>query len=192
MLNIDVNLFFLINRGMANALFDVLMPALSAQGYLLVLPFLFSAVLRGYGCRRPSGRTCLSTAVAAVLIACIAVALADYLTDVLKMLAARPRPCQALEGVRLRVSCPRSYSFPSSHAATSFAGAVPLFLLTRRFLPLAWRLYPLALAAAVACSRPYLGVHYPSDALAGALLGAMIAGVPCWLFWMVSLRERKE
>lgn len=61
-----------------------------------------------------------------------------------------------------------SLSYPSAHAATSFAGASAL----SRALPGP----PLrALAAAMALSRPYLGIHYPSDVLAGAALGAAVA-----------------
>jgi undecaprenyl-diphosphatase len=191
-MDLDLQLFFLINRGMANPLFDVFMPALTNQGYLLTLPFLFYVVLRGFSCRQPSGRTYAVTAAAAVMIACAAAPLADRMTDALKVLASRPRPCQALEGVRLLISCPRSYSLPSSHAATSAAFAAPLFMLTRQFLPLSWRLYPLGLAAAVAFSRPYLGVHYPSDILTGAILGGAVGAVPSWAFWMVALRVRKE
>ena len=59
-------------------------------------------------------------------------------------------------------------SYPSAHASTSFAGAAVLSeALPRRPL--------LALATAMALSRPYLGVHYPSDSLAGALLGTALA-----------------
>jgi undecaprenyl-diphosphatase len=55
-------------------------------------------------------------------------------------------------------------SYPSAHATTSFAGAGALAR--------AWPAPPLyALACAVAFTRPYLGVHYPSDVVAGALLG---------------------
>ena len=59
-------------------------------------------------------------------------------------------------------------SYPSAHATTSAAGAIALSPL----LPAA-ALYPVA--AAVALSRPYLGVHYPSDTLAGLVLGAAVA-----------------
>lgn len=59
-------------------------------------------------------------------------------------------------------------SYPSAHASTSFAGA--------RVLSEALPAAPLyALAVAVAVSRPYLGIHYPSDVLAGAAFGTLIA-----------------
>jgi undecaprenyl-diphosphatase len=61
-------------------------------------------------------------------------------------------------------------SLPSGHAATSFAGATLLaFVVPRLTVPF------LALAAAIAWSRVYVGVHYPSDIVAGAALGAAIA-----------------
>jgi undecaprenyl-diphosphatase len=176
----DTQLFFLINRGMANPLFDVLMPALTEQGYLLVIPLALYALYAGSRARMLAGRTYFVTALAAVLISILAVPLADALGNQLKVLIARPRPCHALEGVRLLVNCSASFSLPSSHAVTSFAFAVPIALLTRPFLLLAWRLAPLVLAAAIAFSRPYLGVHYPSDILAGALLGGGVGGMLCW------------
>jgi undecaprenyl-diphosphatase len=61
-------------------------------------------------------------------------------------------------------------SFPSGHAATSFAGAAVLM----RFLPGRWPVL-VALAVGIAFSRVYVGVHYPSDVIAGALLGVLVA-----------------
>ncbi len=90
------------------------------------------------------------------------------LNTAIKPLVGRRRP--QLAGLPPLSSTPTRLSFPSAHASTSFAGAR---CYARLGVP-APALY--ALAAALACSRLYLGVHYPSDVLAGALLGALVAG----------------
>ena len=59
-------------------------------------------------------------------------------------------------------------SFPSGHAATSLAGAVVLSFGLRRTAPAL-----LALAAAIAYSRVYVGAHYPGDVLAGLAMGGI-------------------
>jgi undecaprenyl-diphosphatase len=82
-----------------------------------------------------------------------------------KLIVGRRRP--ALAGLPPLVHTISSRSYPSAHATTSFAGAGAL----ARMLPAA-PLY--ALACAMALTRPYLGVHYPSDVLAGALLGSAL------------------
>jgi undecaprenyl-diphosphatase len=86
--------------------------------------------------------------------------------QVLKFAVRRPRP--ALEGLPPLAGTLSGLSYPSAHAATSFAAA--------RMLSPALPAAPLyAVAVALALSRPYLGLHYPSDIAAGALLGAAIA-----------------
>ena len=185
----DIQLLFLINHGLANPFFDVLMPALTFRGYLLTIPFLCYVIYRGAVGREDAGKTFLSAAIAAVVISLVSAALADLACSWLKDVAARPRPCQALEGVRLIVSCPRSFSLPSSHAATSFAFITPYFVLARRFILAGWRVYLLMLASLISLSRPYLGVHYPSDIVAGAVLGTAVAGVMCWIYTKISKRK---
>jgi membrane-associated phospholipid phosphatase len=95
------------------------------------------------------------------------------LNTALKLVVRRPRP--ELPGLPPLTSTPTRLSFPSAHTSTSFAGAR---LYARLGLPAA-PLY--ALAAGLAYSRLYLGVHYPSDILAGVALGTLtsrLAGAP--------------
>jgi membrane-associated phospholipid phosphatase len=87
---------------------------------------------------------------------------------IVKLAVRRPRP--ELRGLEPLTPTVSRLSFPSAHATSSFAAA----LVYSRVAP-AGPLY--AAAAAFALSRPYLGVHYPSDVLAGAVLGTVVAGV---------------
>ena len=83
----------------------------------------------------------------------------------IKFTVRRPRP--ELDGLPRLTSTASDLSFPSAHATTSFAAARAY-----RGLAPSCTLYSLALALAI--SRPYLGVHYPSDVLAGAILGTAV------------------
>jgi undecaprenyl-diphosphatase len=86
--------------------------------------------------------------------------------QLLKPLVHRVRPCFSVEGVQALISQPRSPSFPSSHAANSFGAATVLFAARRR-----WWALGFLVAGAVSLSRVYVGVHYPSDLVGGAVLG---------------------
>ena len=89
----------------------------------------------------------------------------------LKNLIARPRPCW-VESVPLLIASPTDYSFPSGHTLSSAIGATILTKTDRRFGYAA-----IPLAALIAFSRLYLYVHWPSDVLAGALLGILIGNL---------------
>jgi membrane-associated phospholipid phosphatase len=89
------------------------------------------------------------------------------LNTAIKRIVSRPRP--RLPGLPALTSTPSQLSFPSAHASTSVAGAISYTRLGLPAVPLT------ALTKGLALSRLYLGVHYPSDILAGALLGAIVA-----------------
>jgi membrane-associated phospholipid phosphatase len=92
--------------------------------------------------------------------------LAIGLNYVVKLAVRRPRP--VLKGLPPLGGAPSSLSFPSAHATSAFAVATAM----TRVDPLG--ALALVLAAALALGRPYLGMHYPSDVVVGAVLGVIL------------------
>ena len=140
--------------------FDWLFVALSAAGHASLLWIALAPVLALLA-RRPPLFTTLVTAAT--------VWTADLLASLLKAVFDRQRPYEVIPEVDPLLRWDLAGSFPSGHAATSFAGAVVLTFLLGR-----WGPWLFLLAAAVAFSRVYVGVHYPLDVLAGAALGALV------------------
>lgn len=118
---------------------------------------------------------------AKLVMTLLAVGAADIISSkVFKPNFARLRPCHdpdLSEVINIVSGCGGQFGFISSHAATTFALATFMYLvLPPRYL---WFKISLVVwAAAISYSRIYLGVHYPGDVLAGALLGIIMA----WLF----------
>jgi undecaprenyl-diphosphatase len=100
------------------------------------------------------------------LRAATAIGAAYAINQLIKLAVGRRRP--ELDDLPPLVSTGSRISYPSAHASTSFAGAHALARM--------WPAAPLyAAALAMALSRPYMGVHYPSDVVAGAVLGTAVA-----------------
>lgn len=115
-------------------------------------------------------------AVIVILMAALLVTLSDQVSvHAFKDVFKRPRPCHdpEISGMVhiVKNHCGGKYGFVSSHAANTFAFATfTLFILRRQF----YTIFILLWAALVSYSRIYLGVHYPGDALGGALLGFIL------------------
>jgi undecaprenyl-diphosphatase len=112
----------------------------------------------------------------------IAAALAGWAATALKAIVDRPRPFVRYPDTKVLVPRPHDDSFPSGHAAMSFAAATILSFAFPKATPAF-----LVLAAAVAYSRVYVGVHYPLDVIGGAALGASIA----FAVWTIAQRRRR-
>lgn len=181
--SVDVAIFFFINHTLANPVFDWLMPVLTdlnKQKPVLIGIACVAAVILWKGGSK--GRIAIGVLIATVIIS------DQFNSSFLKDIFVRIRPCRALDGVRLLVDCGSGFSFPSSHAVNNFAGA---FVIANFYRNQKWFWYSFAFL--VAFSRPYVGVHYPSDILAGGLIGIGIGfcTTQLWKFLSMKFQEIK-
>ena len=160
--SLDITLFRLINQTGQNYFFDWFMPFMTdLKNFTYILGVLGVYILWR---ERKAGL---------VFLAFLGFTLAitdPFSSRLLKEWVGRIRPCQVLEGVRLLTDCNTSYSFPSSHAVNIFAAA---YFLSQPFRGLAPLFF--GIAAIVAYSRIYIGIHYPLDVIGGAAIGLLIA-----------------
>lgn len=150
----DTSLFLWINVALYNPVVGTVLQLLTYLGEVWFwLPV--SAVALYY-------RRLLGARLAAGLV------ISNVLVLLLKILAARPRPYEVLQGIHV-LDTDQFSSFPSGHAANVFMAA---FILSIHYPKYRWAFYGLAIV--VSFSRIYVGVHYPLDVVAGALLGIAV------------------
>lgn len=131
---------------------------------------------------------CFSKTRKAGILGLTALALSGLFTNVLlKQLVARPRPWLTVEGLRFLVVEHDPNSFPSGHTSAAFAAALAWY----GAMPKRWMgITAVVLAALMGLSRLYVGVHFPSDVLAGALVGALAAWMASYAYRMVERRRK--
>jgi undecaprenyl-diphosphatase len=171
--DVDIQIFRFLNQAFSGGwLWPMAMLSAIGGGWgsLTVLPLLAAARTRRF-----------ALSLAAVL------GVTAVLVFVLKRIVARARPCACLEDVKARVfAAPTDFSFPSGHSAGSFAFAIFIAVVLvsslppdagarERWLRRGGATLLVLLAVGVGLSRIALGVHFPGDVLAGALLGATVA-----------------
>jgi len=159
--SIDLAIFYFINGTLSNPLLDKLFPYLTEVKHWYVAYIILWSL-----CFFKGGRIGKIAAIGTIfLIVC-----SDQLSStLLKNYFGRIRPCNFLSDVNILATCSGSFSFPSSHAVNNFAAAVYFYKLFPKYK---WIF--LSVATIMALTRPYVGVHYPSDIFAGALIGSAI------------------
>ncbi len=106
----------------------------------------------------------------------------------IKNVVKRARPCWLDSSIPLLIKKPLDYSFPSGHTLASFEAFVMIFLHNKK-----WGIVSGLLAVLIAFSRLYLFVHFPTDVLAGAILGTVISIVTYKMYdYLIPYLKKKE
>ena len=167
-LELDIQLFYFLNVTLQNVVFDWLMPFITEKKHWFPVWAIVIVYLLWKGGKE--GRLIILYVIPLIV-------LSDQLSSsILKPFFGRIRPCNALENINLLINKSKAFSFPSSHAVNFFALATYFGYYFKKYI---W--WFLVIAAMVAYSRVYVGVHYPFDILAGALIGVGCAFVIIYL-----------
>jgi len=177
LLNWDAQLFYNINTVWTNSFLDNNFPWWrdSTAWYPLYL-FLFVFIVMNFGWRAWTW----------ILFIIINVTITDQLSSsFIKYWIARPRPCQDPEMigyVRMLLNhCSGGLSFPSSHATNHFGAAVFIYCTLKKYLG-NWSYLFFFWAASVSYAQVYVGVHYPTDVLGGAIIGSIIGYIVAFIY----------
>lgn len=163
-MNLDTNLFYKINHLPHNKFLDgvaLLIHYLTYYGWIFAVPVIY------YFFSANPERKLLAKQMGLAMI--IAGVINDF---VIQLWIARPRPSSVLDNVITVGKLPTEYSFPSGHTAIAFAFATVYFLAAPRSI-VSYLIFLAALIIGI--GRVYMGFHYPSDVVAGALLGVVCA-----------------
>ena len=179
LIKIDKLIFTFFNTTISNPVFDVFFPIITNQD-IWIFPILVGVIVLSIkGGRR--GRICSMTLIVGII-------LADYTSaQILKPFFQRLRPSHELiDEIRLLVSRGGKYGVVSSHAANMYVAATILGYFYSQYKKIFF-----TIAALVAYSRVYVGVHYPGDILFGGLLGYGLGWMVLTFWVMIKIRGLK-
>ena len=177
---IDKNLMVFLNKTLSNPIFDILMPIITNQKFLTIIGVILILYLGFY-----SGKRGKITLIVLIFAAGISDAVC---AQIIKPWVGRIRPShEFIEYINLLVSKGGKWSFPSNHAANSFAFATVLSYFYDKNKTMIF-----SIASVIAFSRVYVGVHYPLDIIFGSLLGYTVSWIILSVWVIIKMRELKR
>ena len=175
----DISAVRFVREHMASAFLDFVMPIITLIGEDGIFWIAVTLFMLAFKKTRKGGLVMALSLIFGLVIGNLTI----------KPLIARPRPYTVDEGVYLLIDKLSDFSFPSGHTLCCFEAAVSLILCGYKKTGTA----ALTMAFLVAFSRVYLYVHYPTDVVAGAILGTLFAFISCVVVnKMYGKREKSE
>lgn len=154
----DNYVLFIINKKMKNKYLDKIMPVITSLGNLGVVWLAIAVILLFAEENKSIGEVVILTMIFSTIVG----------EGIIKHLVRRVRPCNQKNNSTLLIVKPISYSFPSGHTLSSFAAAQVLSIYFINY-----KIIFITIALLIALSRMYLYVHYPTDVIAGMLIGIL-------------------
>ena len=179
-IDIDKSLMIFLNKNISNPVFDLIMPVITSKDFLTVIGVILIFYLLFFDGKR--GKI-------AFFVLLFSAGMSDAIcAQIIKPWIGRVRPShEFIEYINLLVSKGGKWSFPSNHAANSFAFATVLSYFYERK-----KIILFLSATVIAYSRVYVGVHYPLDIIFGALTGYILSWSVLSVWVIVKMRELKR
>ncbi len=168
LLTLDGNLLLWIQEYLRNDFLTPIMTFITRLGDAGIIWIAISVLLLFFKKTRPIGLMAFLALMGSVVINNL----------ILKHLVARIRPYEVVDGLTLLIEKQNDFSFPSGHSGASLAASV-VFL---KKAPKKFGIPALILALLICFSRLYVGVHYPTDVLAGICTGTLSACISMFLY----------
>lgn len=175
---VDIDILTFISGNMKCSFLDEFFRIITKIGDHGIIPIILALILILFPKTRKTG-----------IAMGIAMALGGIIGNLfLKNVVGRIRPYEVVQGIELLIPTLSDFSFPSGHTLVCFEAATVLFIKEKRFIGI----FAMILATFVAFSRLYLFVHYPTDVIAGVILGITFGLIGCYTVDKISEKMRKK
>ena len=159
--NIDLSILLWVQDNLSSEYLTTFMYHITSIGSVILALIALYFIIKGSRSEKIAGVAVLASCVLEIVI----------VNGVLKNLIARPRPFVTYEEVVPLANILSEHSFPSGHTALVFSMAFVIY----KLFPSVYGKVAITIACLVGFSRVYLGVHYPSDVLAGIIVGYVVS-----------------
>ena len=177
LLELDGNILLWIQDYLRNDFLNVVMKIITALGNAGIIWILSAVIMLCFKKTRKVGIMVAMALIGSLIINNL----------ILKNLVQRIRPYEVVEGLKNLIGKQSDFSFPSGHTGSSIAAAVVMV----KMLPKKFGVSALVLGILISFSRLYVGVHYPTDVIVGAITGAISALLSIKIYYLVANRKKE-